>query len=147
MAHHMDSYSDYSIWPVEFRASLELNLRKFLTSLLRKIQPLKCIPRGISTSIASLSLLTVKLVTPRNFNLQPLPVLHEMWGWTEVCVAVREHSVVLFIRVVASEMMASLLHEHCLHLCVLCLRAYNKLVKWFQLPFVYELYAKRFKTS
>lgn len=132
---------------MEFRTSLEFNLRNFLTSLLRRIQPLKCIPHGISTSIPSLSLLTIKLVTPRNFNLQSLPVLHEMWGRTEVCVVVKEHLVVLFIWVVASERMASLLHENCLHLCVLCLRAYNKLVKWFQLPFVYELYAKQFKTS
>ncbi len=123
------------------------NLRNFLTSLLRRIQRLKCIPSGIATSIASLSLRTIKLVTPRNFNLQFLPVLHEMWGRTEVCAVVKEYLVVLFIWVVASERMASFLQKNCLNLCVLCLRAYNKLVKWFQLPFVYELYAKQFKTS
>ncbi len=146
LAQNLQSYG-YSILPVEFRASLEFNLGNFLTSFLRRIQPLKCILRGISTSIPSLSLLTIKLVTPRNFNLQSLPVMHEMWGRTEICVVVKEHLVVLFIWVVASERMASLLLENCLNLCVLCLRAYNKLVKWFQLPFVYELYAKQFKTS
>lgn len=144
---HMDSYWDYSILHVEFHASLEFNLNNVLTYLLIRMQPLKCIPHGISTSIPSLSLLTIKLVTPRNFNLQSLPVLYEMWGRTEVCVAVKDRLVVLFIWIVASERMASLLHKNWLNLCVLCLRAYNKPVKWFQLPFVYELYAKQFKTS
>lgn len=65
----------------------------------------------------------------------------------EVCAAVKERLVVLFIWLTASERMASFLLEHCLHLCVPCLRGYNMLVRWFQLPFVWELYAEQFKTS